>query len=104
MHVLVAQAQVSQRLQLECAPSSSWWEVGACAGETCMGQTPQLMRVWRARVHLLGLPLSATRAFLAEFRRHPRFFAKATKVEAARPENFQKNESSSVKCSKNPHG
>ena len=31
-------------------------------------------------------------------------FAEATKVEPARPENFQKNESSSAKCSKNPHG
>jgi len=89
MRVLLAQAQVSQRLQLDCAPSSSRWEVGACAGETCMGQTPLLMRVWRARVHLLGLPLSARRAFLAEFRRIVAVSPKATKVEAARPENFQ---------------
>ena len=90
MHVLLAQAPVSQRLQLDCAPSSSRWEVGACAGEACMGRTPLLMRVWRARVHLLGLPLSATRAFLAEFRHHRRCSANSTKVEDARPENSRK--------------
>ena len=103
MHVLHAQAPVPQRLQLDCAPSSSRWEVGACAGEACMGRTPLLMRVWRARVHLLGLPLSATRAFLTKFRRHRGCFAKATKVEDARTENLKKNESSSAKCSQNPH-
>ena len=30
-----------------------------------------MMRVRHAQVHLLGLPLSDTRAFLAELRRHP---------------------------------
>ena len=29
------------------------------------------MRIQHAQVHLLGLPLSDTRAFLAELRRHP---------------------------------
>jgi len=104
MHVLLAQAQVSQRLQLECAPSSSRWEVGACAGETCMGQTPLLMRVWRARVHLLGLPLSATRAFLAEFRRIVAVSVTRRKSKPPDPKTFKKNESSSAKCSKIPHG
>jgi len=90
MRVLLAQAQVSQRLQLDCAPSSSRWEVGACAGETCMGQTPLLMRVWRARVHLLGLPLSATRAFLAEFRRIVAVSPKRRKSKPPDPKTFRK--------------
>ena len=90
MRVLLAQAQVSQRLQLECAPSSSRWEVGTCAGETCMGQTPLLMRVWRARVHLPGLQLSATRAFLAEFRRMVAVSPKRRKSKPPDPKTFRK--------------
>ena len=90
MRVLLAQAQVPQRLKLDCATSSSRWEVGACAGETCMGQTPLLMRVWRARVHLLGLPLSATRAFLAEFRRIVAVSPKRRKSKSPDPKTFRK--------------
>ena len=58
--------------QKDCDTSCISQEAGVGAGKACMSWTPLMMRVRRARVHLLVLPLSATGAFWAGLRYYHR--------------------------------
>jgi len=51
-------------------PSGGRWWAGADACMTCMVQSVLMTRVHQARVHLLRLPLSATKVFSAKLLRH----------------------------------
>ena len=86
MHVLLAQAQVSQRLQLDCAPSSSRWRL---CGRSMYGKDAlidarlagQRAPAWVAAVGNEGI--------FGGVSSHCHCLAETTKVEANRPENFQ---------------
>ena len=66
------------------APSGGRWWTGADACMTCMVPRVLIIRLEQPRVNLLGLPLSATKAFPAKLPRHRHY---ATNVDGSQGKN-----------------